>query len=287
MRPEELLPTKRTLSIGSRVPPAVTSTFRPRRPERRGGACARAGRRAPARTRRAARGLGQAPDALLALRRQPPDVGLDDRSRRARAACAGSPAWRGARTCGCSSPARAPAGTSAASAQLLSRLSARPAASLAIVLAEAGAITYTSALATSCRWLSGSCVGRRLVGERAARGVALELADEHRRAGQRGERGLPTKRRLAGVCTTRTACPAAVARRTSSSALYAAMPPLTPSRIRDMTTGCRAPPRLASAGGRLREAATSGAARERAAVAPAATCSGTSSFLLLPPRGRS
>ncbi len=30
MRPEELLPTKRTLSIGSRVPPAVTSTLSPR-----------------------------------------------------------------------------------------------------------------------------------------------------------------------------------------------------------------------------------------------------------------
>ena len=47
----------------------------------------------------------------------------------------------------------------AASAQLLSRLSARPPASLAIVFAEAGAITYTSALATSSRWLSGSCDG--------------------------------------------------------------------------------------------------------------------------------
>ena len=30
---------------------------------------------------------------------------------------------------------------------------------------------------------------------------------------------LPTNSRLAGVCTTRTSCPAAVARRTSSSAL--------------------------------------------------------------------
>src|SRR5262249_2552774 len=40
----------------------------------------------------------------------------------------------------------------------------------------------------------------------------------------------------AGVWITRSACPAAVARRTSSSALYAAMPPLTPSRIRAMVT---------------------------------------------------
>jgi hypothetical protein len=82
------------------------------------------------------------------------------------------------------------ADSAAASAQLVSRLSASPAASLAIVFAEAGAIRKTSAFATSSRWLSGSCSGRLLVGERAARGVALELAREHRRAGQRRERRL-------------------------------------------------------------------------------------------------
>ena len=47
-------------------------------------------------------------------------------------------------------------GQVAASAQLVSRLSARPCASLAIVLAEAGAIRYTCARSTSSRWLGGS-----------------------------------------------------------------------------------------------------------------------------------
>ena len=48
-------------------------------------------------------------------------------------------------------------GQSAASAAVHSRLSACPWASLASVLALAGAITYTSARATSARWLIGVC----------------------------------------------------------------------------------------------------------------------------------
>ena len=44
----------------------------------------------------------------------------------------------------------------------------------------------------------------------------------------------PTKRWEDAVCTTRTSWPAFVASRTSSSALYAAMPPETPSRRRAM-----------------------------------------------------
>src|SRR3954449_5397110 len=43
---------------------------------------------------------------------------------------------------------------------------------------------------------------------------------------------LPTKWRLEGVWITRTAWPAPVARRTSSTALYAAIPPETPRRMR-------------------------------------------------------
>ena len=63
-------------------------------------------------------------------------------------------------------------------------------------------------------------VGRRLVGERAAGGVALELVGQDRRAAQRRRTTrAPTKRRLVGVWTTRTAWPAFVARRTTSSAL--------------------------------------------------------------------
>ena len=71
-------------------------------------------------------------------------------------------------------------GQVAASAADVSRLSARPWASLAIVLAVAGAIRKASALRTSSRWLSGSCSRRGLVGERAAGGVALELVGEDR-----------------------------------------------------------------------------------------------------------
>src|SRR5688572_29380513 len=48
----------------------------------------------------------------------------------------------------------------------------------------------------------------------------------------------PTNCCAAGVCTTRTACPARVASRTSSTALYAAIPPDTPSRIRAIPRSC-------------------------------------------------
>ena len=90
MRPEELLPRKRTLSIGSRVPPAVTSTRSPRAaaaaapsPDRRRDAAARAPpRRRPA----AARGSARRPMPCSPLRGQPARAGLDDRARRARAA---------------------------------------------------------------------------------------------------------------------------------------------------------------------------------------------------------
>src|SRR6266542_4363574 len=42
----------------------------------------------------------------------------------------------------------------------------------------------------------------------------------------------PTNSSEARVCRTRTACPDLVASRASSTALYAEMPPLAPSRIR-------------------------------------------------------
>ena len=44
----------------------------------------------------------------------------------------------------------------------------------------------------------------------------------------------PTNRRLVGVWITRTACPALIARRAVSTALYAAMPPVTPISSRDI-----------------------------------------------------
>ncbi len=63
-------------------------------------------------------------------------------------------------------------GQAAASAALVSRLSACPWASLAIVLALAGAIRYSSARSTSARWLIGARSGERLarIGPRAGSG---------------------------------------------------------------------------------------------------------------------
>ena len=79
-------------------------------------------------------------------------------------------------------------GQVAASAALVSRLSAWPPASLASVFADAGAMTKTSAFSTSARWLIGSCAGAGSPGYDAAQRVALELVEQDRRAGQRRER---------------------------------------------------------------------------------------------------
>ncbi len=125
-------------------------------------------------------------------------------------------------------------GQPAASAQPVSRLSARPVASLAIVLADAGAIRYRSALATSSRWLIGSWVGGRWSGKAPRAGSRWNSLTSTGAPLRAANEAVPTKRRLVGVCTTRTAWPAPVARRTNSSALYAAIPPLTPSSMRDM-----------------------------------------------------
>ena len=220
MRPEELLPRNLTLSIGSRVPPAVTSTLAPLKacPGReRGRAPA-----APASTssQAASNSAGSArrpiPCSPLAARRPlPGGMTCTPRSRNVS---------RLARTAGCSYmwlfiAGATSTGQVAASAQLVSRLSARPWASLAIVLAEAGAIRYRSACATSSRWLGGSCAGGGWSGNApragsrsnslASTGAPLRAAND----------AAPTKRRLAVVCTTRTTCPPAVARRTNSSAL--------------------------------------------------------------------
>ena len=77
MRPDERLPTKRTASIGSRVPPAVTST---RRPSRSFGAAASAGLDRGEDLRR----LGQPADAPLPGRAERAGAGLEhDRAARA------------------------------------------------------------------------------------------------------------------------------------------------------------------------------------------------------------
>ena len=100
--------------------------------------------------------------------------------------------------------------------------SAKPAASFAIVLAEAGTTRKASQLAASSRWPIGSWTppDSPLAGEVAAHRVALVLGGEHRRADDPLEGG---RRRRSGpafsVITTRTPCPASVARRANSSDL--------------------------------------------------------------------
>ena len=175
MRPLERLPMKRTGSIGSRVPPAVTSTRSPSQ-----GRSPRRQRRldpGQQRARGRAGGRGRARRARRACPRRA-------RSPRPRAR-AGSPGWPG-------SPRRAymrsfiagatSRGAAQARKEVVSIESALPAASLAIVLAEAGATRKASQLAASSRWPIGSCAGRVVAGEGAAHRVALELGGQHRGA---------------------------------------------------------------------------------------------------------
>jgi hypothetical protein len=110
-------------------------------------------------------------------------------------------------------------GQAAARAALVSRLSARPWASLASVLAEAGAIRYTSAFSTRRRWLSGSSGGGCWSGKAPRAGSRSNSSVSTGAPVRAAKDAAPTKRWLTGVWMTRTACPAAVARRTSSSAL--------------------------------------------------------------------
>ncbi len=144
MRPEEPLPMKRTLSIGSRVPPAVTSTRSPpprasrgRRRSRSRGRCSGEQRLADLQQ---PRGVGQAPHPLLALGGEAAAVGLDHvhapRAQRVEVGPHGGVlvhvvVHRRRHH------ERARGGERGAAVR---RLSARPPASLAIVLAEAGAI---------------------------------------------------------------------------------------------------------------------------------------------------
>ena len=110
-------------------------------------------------------------------------------------------------------------GQRAASAALVSRLSASPCASFASVFAEAGAIRKTSALATSCRWLIGSCAGGGSPGKAPRIGSRANSLVSTGAPVIPSNEATPTKRSLVGVWMTRTLWPARVARRTSSSAL--------------------------------------------------------------------
>ena len=74
--------------------------------------------------------------------------------------------------------------------EVVSKESQMPAASLAIVFAEAGATTKASAPSTTARWEIGSCSGARVrPGIGAAHRVAGELVRQHGRADDSLERG--------------------------------------------------------------------------------------------------
>ena len=121
IRPDERLPTKRTASSGSRVPPAETST---RLPASLPPIPSSVWQRAKMRLR-----LGHPADARLALG----ELALlrpDQLDARARAGATRSPAWPGAPTCGRSSPARRASRPRNASAVCVRTLSAMPAREL-------------------------------------------------------------------------------------------------------------------------------------------------------------
>jgi hypothetical protein len=132
-------------------------------------------------------------------------------------------------------------GQAAASAAVVTRLSAWPVASLAIVFAVAGAIRYTSARSTSARWLMGARSGTGSPGYEPRAGSGSNSLLSTGAPVNASNDVFPTNRSLAGVWITRTAWPALTARRAVSRALYAAIPPLTPMSNRDMPPPDRAP----------------------------------------------
>ena len=106
-----------------------------------------------------------------------------------------------------------------ASAAEVSRLSARPWASLASVLALAGATANTSARSTSSRWPIGACAGAGSPGKAPRSGSSSHSVVSTGAPVMPANDAGPTKRVDAGVWTTRTAWPALMASRVSSSAL--------------------------------------------------------------------
>ena len=227
MRPDDRFPMKRTESIGSRVPPAVTRTFRPS----------------------SERGLYWPPDSTSSITPRisagsaslPTPHSPFDASRPVPGSTTRAPRERSssrfAWVAGCSYmrlfiAGATTSGATFASAALVSRLSASPVASFASVLAEAGATTNTSARATSSRWEIGLWSDAGSPGNAPRAGSASNSSTSTGAPVTPSNVARPTKFRLAGVWMTRTEWPAPVASRTSSTALYAAIPPLTPSRIR-------------------------------------------------------
>ena len=127
--------------------------------------------------------LGQATDAVLAVRGELALAGRDHGHAAGAQQLEVGLRRRDAGTCGCSSPAPPAPGRRAASAAAVSRLSAWPWASLAIVLALAGRDQVERRRAATEREVGDRAARRRrLAGIGAAQRVGLELADQHRRA---------------------------------------------------------------------------------------------------------
>ncbi len=86
------------------------------------------------------------------------------------------------------------------------------------MFADAGAIRYRSALATSARWLIGSCSGAGSPGKAPRAGSGSNSLPRTGAPVIAANEAAPTNRSLVGVCTTRTLWPAFVASRIVSSA---------------------------------------------------------------------
>jgi hypothetical protein len=106
-----------------------------------------------------------------------------------------------------------------ASAAAVSRLSASPAASLATVLAEAGAMSRQSARSTSARCEIPACSGSGSPGQAPRSGSGSHSVISTGAPVMPANDAGPTNRADASVWMTRTECPSRMARRTSSSAL--------------------------------------------------------------------
>jgi len=109
-------------------------------------------------------------------------------------------------------------GHRAASRVLVSRLSAIPARILAMVSAVAGATTMASAQPPWRTW--ATCAASSVISVWTGLPVSASQV------------ALPTMSRARGVGITVTSAPASCRRRTSVQALYAAMPPVTPTTMR-------------------------------------------------------
>ena len=151
IRPLERLPMKRTGSIGSRVPPAVTSTRRPSHsPVGPGSAASTASS--------SCSGAGSRPAPHSPREASAPVSGsitITPRSRSvSRFAWVAASAYMRSFMAGATSR-----GAVHARNEVVSIESAAPEASFATVFAEAGATMKASALAATSRWPIGSCSG--------------------------------------------------------------------------------------------------------------------------------